>query len=130
MAAEQETQAEPVLGTARGTRRAYSSRGCRCPECRAAKAAYDAAYNAAHREEKRAYDAAYYAAHREEKRAYYQAHRERALDWAAEYYRRPGGYLKKMMYNREYNRPAALAADARLMERYKEGLREFAKGQE
>jgi hypothetical protein len=33
--------------------------------------AYDAAYQAAHREEKRAYDAA----HREEKRAYNAAHR-------------------------------------------------------
>ena len=39
----------------------------------------------AEREEKRARDAAYYAAHREERRAYYAAHREERRAYDAAY---------------------------------------------
>jgi len=72
------------LSAAHGTTPSYS-RGCRCSLCRAARAAYDAAYHVAHREEK----AAYRAAHREERAAagaaYYAAHREEIAAYHATY---------------------------------------------
>jgi hypothetical protein len=57
------TQAEPIYGTARGSRSAYTHRGCRCPECRAANTAAAAAYlttdrgKAAYRAARKRYEA-------------------------------------------------------------------------
>lgn len=62
-------------------------------QCAVKKRAYQADYNAAHREEQMAYSAVYYAAHREERRAsmaaYHTAHREEKRTHDAAYRNRP-----------------------------------------
>lgn len=70
------------------SRRSGTKDGLR-PQCKVCAAAYQAAYNAAHREEIAASGAAYRAAHREERaeldRKHYAEHREEKLAYAVTY---------------------------------------------
>ena len=91
------------------------------------KAAYNAAYRAAHREEKAAYQAAYDAAHREEKAAYRAAHREeKAAYQAARYDAIMSDPRRRGLYQLKNRRRQALARMAARNERQEiEGGIEF-----